>query len=114
MCGAAAVGMSAGASGGEAVAIAKGEDKAALLQRLRQQVCWVYTRHSPLSLTVPQRLEREAHERQREKQVAALARHERAAASDALLWQVLGLVAPAPVPTFDSEDPLTGFSSTFR
>jgi hypothetical protein len=26
----------------------------------------------------------------------------------------MGLVAPAPVPTFDSEDPLTGFSSTFR
>jgi hypothetical protein len=36
--GAAAMGMSAGASGGEAVAVAKGEDKAAMLQRLRQQV----------------------------------------------------------------------------
>lgn len=76
--GAAAMGMSAGASGGEAVAVAKGEDKAAMLQRLRQQ-----------------RLEREANERQREK-------------------QILGLVAPVPAPTFDSEDPLTGFSSTFR
>ena len=65
-------------------------------------------------MAVPQRLEREAHERQREKQVAALALHARAAATDALLRQVLGLVAPAPAPTFDSEDPLTGFSSTFR
>jgi hypothetical protein len=45
VCGAAAVGMSAGASGGEAVAIAKGEDKAALLQRLRQQVCLIHARH---------------------------------------------------------------------
>ena len=26
----------------------------------------------------------------------------------------MGLVPPAPAPTFDSEDPLTGFSSTFR
>jgi hypothetical protein len=32
------MGMSAGPSGGEAVAVAKGEDKASLLQRLRQQV----------------------------------------------------------------------------
>jgi hypothetical protein len=28
--------------------------------------------------------------------------------------QIMGLVAPAPAATFDSEDPLTGFSSTFR
>jgi len=37
--GAAAAGMSAGPSGGEFVAMVKGEDKAALVQRLRQQVC---------------------------------------------------------------------------
>lgn len=37
--GAAAAGMIAGPSGGEAVVMAKGEDKNALLQRLRQQVC---------------------------------------------------------------------------